>query len=94
MSSSIIVHRQNRCLRAFREAGATAPESARSAGELGLKASFVFRGLVKRGVLVALPDGRHYLDLDQEQSFRHWRRIRFILAVVLVLAGLLILRLL
>ena len=72
--AEVIVIRQNRILRHFRRSGALDPARAVPLEELGLRRSWLLRRLEARGVLVALPDGRYYLDGDAERRFRSFRR--------------------
>ena len=49
-AAAVIVARQNKLIRRFWEAGATAPKFARSPEDLGCRNSWIFRRLVTRGV--------------------------------------------
>ena len=83
--AEVIVIRQNRILKHFRRAGALEPARAVSLDELGLRRSWLLRRLEVRGVLVALPDGRYYLDGDEERRFRIFRRWMVLSVMVLAL---------
>jgi hypothetical protein len=45
-AAAVIVTRQNKLIRRFREAGATAPKFARTPEDLGCRNSWIFRRLV------------------------------------------------
>jgi hypothetical protein len=70
----------------FLKVGAISPETARRGDSAQLTAPdrLHLDGLVKRGVLVALGDGRYYVDVE---AHRRRRRMMIVLLVV-VAAGL------
>ncbi|MDY7110006.1 MAG: hypothetical protein SYC29_15345 [Planctomycetota bacterium] len=77
----------------FLRIGATSPDTARRADSAELTAPdrLHLEDLVKRGVLVALDDGRYYVDLAVHRRRR--RMLVFLLAVVAMalVAGVLLL---
>ena len=64
MSGAVVVVHQNRLMRQFREAKATAPKSASTLTDIGCRNSWVFRRMVARGVFIETNDGRFYMDED------------------------------
>ena len=84
-AAAVIIARQNRYLRAFEQAGAIAPERARSLADLGLRDSRIFHGLVRRGYIVAAAGG-YYVDLVRvAERRRRGRMFAAILAIALLL---------
>ncbi len=92
-AAAVIVARQNKLIRRFREAGAVAPEFARSPEDLGCRNSWIFRRLVTRGVFVETKPGRYYVDEIAADNFVRVRRAKALgmLAIVVGLCGLAIL---
>jgi hypothetical protein len=62
----------------FRMAGATDPEHAATIHSLGFTPSWIFGRLVGARVIVAVPDGRYYLD---EQAAMRRSRARKMIAL-------------
>lgn len=89
-AAAVILLKRAKYLRAFREAQATSPDTAKPLMQLGIRDSFLFRRMVSRGVFVALPDGRYYLSEPEAQTSdaRLWTTM-----LVLIILGLLILAL-
>lgn len=87
-AAAVILLKRSKYLRAFRDANATSPATAKTLAQIGVSDSFLFRRLVSRGVLVALPDGRYYLSEPdvQASNTRLWT-IKFVVIAI----GLLIL---
>ncbi len=79
-AAAVVIARQNRYLRAFQQAGATSAECARSLADLGLRDSRIFRGLLRRGYIVAAAGG-YYVNMVRVAERR--RRGRIIAAVLL-----------
>ena len=87
------IHRQNRLIKAFREMGATTPETAISPQDLGLWIGFIFHRMVYRGVFIKTGNGRFYMDEDSVAEFLEHRRFRiaiftlifFVLTVLILL---------
>jgi hypothetical protein len=75
MAGEILV-RQNRYLRRFQKAEAFTPDRAVTLADIRERSSFVFRGLVRRGVIVDAGNGRYYLDRERADEFAEWRRQR------------------
>jgi hypothetical protein len=80
---AVIIARQNRYLRAFQQAGATAPENARDLADLGLRDSRMFRGLLRRGYVTAAASG-FYVNLVRVAERR--RRARMVAAILFTAA--------
>ena len=80
-AAAIVIASQNRYLRAFQRAGATAPERACNLADLGLRDSRVFRGLLRRGYVVAAAGG-YYVNLARVAERR--RRARILAAISLI----------
>jgi hypothetical protein len=89
-AAAVIVARQNKLIRRFREAGATAPEFAQLPEDLGCRNSWIFRRLITRGVIVETKPGRYYVDEIAADNFMRLRRAKALgmLAIVLGLCGL------
>jgi hypothetical protein len=87
MSGAVVVGHQNRLMRQFRDAKATAPKSASTLAEIGCRNSWVFRRMVARGVFIKTSDGRFYMDEESARLFvkRRWQRMLIYLATVILL---------
>src|SRR5262249_50639782 len=85
--AAVLIVAQNRYMRRFAEAGATAPARAVTLGELGLRESWAFRRMVSRGVFVRCEAGQFYLDTTAAEAFRRQRRWRVLDAALAILAG-------
>jgi hypothetical protein len=82
-AAAVIIARQNKYLRAFQQAGATAPECARDLADLGLRDSRIFRGMLRRGYVMAAAGG-FYVNLVRVAERR--RRARLVAAILLTAA--------
>jgi hypothetical protein len=93
MSAPVVIAKQNRLMRRYRQAGATAPESACVPEDIGCRDSWVFRRMVFRGVFVEAKPGQFYIDEIAAGEFVRLRRARMLwwLAIVLGLCGLVML---
>ena len=74
MSGAVVVVHQNRLMRQFRDAQATAPKSASTLADIGCRNSWVFRRMVARGVFIETNAGRFYMDEDAARMFVNRRR--------------------
>jgi hypothetical protein len=88
-----VVAKQNRYIRRFRESNAFAPEGAVSLADIRMRPSFVFRALLRRGVIVDAGGGKYYLDQDRTDAFLErrrqiilWAAVAAVLAMVIGLA--------
>ena len=82
----LIVAKQNRIMRRFREAGATDSESAQTLEEIGCQPSFLFSRFLRYGVLVEASGRRYYMDVEKERAFRTRRKRIVLLMLGVVLA--------
>ena len=89
-ATTVILAQMNKYIRIFREAGATSPEASIIPTEHGIRNSFVFQKLVRRGVFVRLGNGRYYMDEKQEDAYRRKRMNLVLLLVFLVVVGLIV----
>jgi len=92
---ALIIHLlQKKIIRRFRENGATVPQQAAAPETIGVKTNHIFKGLVKRKVIIAAAENRYYLDEDAAELFFQRKRktmlIGMIVAVVVALLVLLI----
>lgn len=78
-------------IRHFNEAGAYNASSAISTDGSGIRKGFIFRRLVRKGILMETSESRFYLDFENLQHYRASRakRISFILflIIIFILAG-------
>ena len=80
--------KRRQIVRTFRVVGALSESSGRSREELGIPDSRLFRRLVRRGVLRALPSGKHYLDLEAEAREQGRRRRLMAVLLLVLVAGM------
>ncbi len=85
--AAIAAGKRKAIVRAFREAGATHPDNARTLRDVGLPNSLLTEVMKLRHVLVEVEGGRFYLDLEREEATR---RMRSTIATILLLAGLVV----
>ena len=88
MSGAAIVLKQKRLMRNFRAANATSPQTARIPEDIGCRQRWIFRRMVARGVFVPIGDGRFYMDEEAGRNFVQQRRIKALIALVIVGIGL------
>lgn len=86
---AIVAIRIRRYKNAFRAAGATSPATAIRPAETGLRESLVFHKLVREGILVAVGNGRFYLDEARDEALMHQKR-KIIIALLFIILVLLI----
>ncbi len=82
--AAIVARRRKAIISAFREAGATHRENAKTLREVGLPDSLLAEVLKLRNVLVEVDDGRFYLDQEREEATGRTRGT--IVAIVLLVA--------
>ncbi len=89
-AAAVIIARQRRYMRHYREAGATHPEAARSPEELGCRSGWIFRRLEDRGVFRSVGEGRFYLDEAAATAFVQNQRARALwtLLVFIIVFGI------
>jgi hypothetical protein len=93
-AAAVIVARQNRYIRTFRKAGAANPERARRLQDAGIRETWVFRRMVRRGVFVEVSPGRYYLEEKAAEQFVNDRRARALMLLGIVALLFLVYRLL
>lgn len=69
MSAGAIIARQNMYMRAFRKAGATNAETAKSLKELGIVPIGIFYRMEKAGVFQKTEDGRYFMSEDRAHNY-------------------------
>lgn len=75
----------------FLKAGATGPDTARKPTSVGIKNIDVIPDAVKKGALIAVGDGRYYVNVERlERLKRTWRYITIGGTVALTVLTLLI----
>jgi len=75
-AAAIIAIRRKKLIGRFRKAGATNPQHAVAPEALGERRSWVFKQLLKHGVLVPTQDGRFFMDDRAATEFLRQRRNR------------------
>jgi hypothetical protein len=94
--SGEILAKQNRYIRRLRDADAYSADRAVSLADIRMRSSFVWRGLLRRGVVVDAGNGRYFLDREQTEVFLERRRQivlwMAVIAILVMIIGLLVLR--
>ena len=83
---AVIVRKQREIVEVFEGARATRPELARFPEELGIDASHIFDGLVRRAVLRPVGDGRYYVDEPSWMAMNNMRRRRAVVLLIVLAA--------
>jgi len=86
--AAVVAKKRREIIQAFRDAGATHPDAARTLQGVGLPPSLLAEVLRLRHVLVEVSDGRFYLDTQREEETTRQRRVvamLFVLAVAVIL---------
>lgn len=92
-AGAVVIKRQNQIIRAFRDAGATFADNAKSLDEVHCRKSLIFRRLVSKGVIVKCDDEKYYIDNRVADSFLTKRRRNVLIALfVAVILSVLILQ--
>ena len=88
--AAIVAKKRRRVIRAFAQAGATSPETAKTLDELGVHSSLILQVQKMRGVIVPVDGDRYYLNEARELEVARKRRVivLIVIAVILVLAWL------
>ena len=81
-----IIAKTNRYIRIFRKAGADSPLRSINPSDHGIRQDFVFRKLVRQGIIVLDNNEKYYLDENRNSQIRKIK-----LTVVTVLIGLILL---
>jgi len=90
-AGAIIAARQKRYVATFINATAIDEETARPLEDLGCDEGAIFRGLVRRGVLVETEDGRWHVDQLAWTRLLEKRRVVVLGVLLTALLGLLVL---
>jgi hypothetical protein len=80
--AAVIIRRQRRAMRQFREAGAMSAKQAKTFGEVGARQSRSVNWLIRAGVLVEVSDGRFYLDEQAARRYEQRRLQRVMIALI------------
>ncbi len=86
--AAVVARKRKAIIAAFREAGATHPDAARTLQDVGLPPTLLTEVLKLRHVLVEVDGGRFYLDAEREEETA---RTRGVFAAVLITALLAVL---
>lgn len=73
MAGEVLVA-QDRYIRRLRDADAFSADRAVTLGDIRMRRSLVFRGLLRRGVVRQAGEGRYYLDRERTDAFLERRR--------------------
>ena len=90
-AAAIILRKEKDIVSAYRGAGATSPDRARSPEQLDIGRRFAFERLVQRAVLRDTGDGRYFLDEPSWEALRGTRRRMMLVMALIVAGGLLVL---
>jgi hypothetical protein len=90
-AAAIILRKERDIVSAYRGAGATSPDRARSPEELDVDQRLPFERLVQRAVLRRVGDGRYYLDEPSWEALRGIRQRMALVMMLLVVGALVIL---
>lgn len=83
VEAGLIARKRRRIIRAFREHGATSPETARSLAEVGLSEELLLHVMKLRHLIVDAGGDRFYLDTARERAIERSRRV--VVAVVMLI---------
>lgn len=90
-AAAVILIRQNKMVRRFREAQATDLEHAVALEALGERHSWLFDRMARHGVFLSAPGGRFYMDERAADEFFVQRRKRALFILGCLLLALLLL---
>jgi hypothetical protein len=90
VTAAAIARQRREILDAFRTAGATSRETAVPETSLKIRTRLVFHTMLKRGVIIRLPDGRLYLDEAAEAAARRTRLAILWVVLALGVAGVVV----
>ncbi len=80
VAAGAVARKRRKIIRAFREHGATSPETARSLTEVGLSEGLLVHIMKFKHLIVNVGGDRFYLDTAREQASERTRRV--VIAVV------------
>lgn len=90
-AAAIIAIRRKKLVKRFREAGATDAAHAVSLDVLGVRRSWIFNQMAKRGAFLPTQDGCYFMDDQVAEEFLRQRRMRAVtLSGILLLVFLLL----
>ena len=80
---------RRRILRAFRSAGAIAPDRARSLSRLGLEDGLLLRRFRDNGIVREVKAGEYYLD---EDAYKEWQQtaMRWVIVIMAIMLAAMI----
>ena len=84
VAAGVVARRRRKLIRAFREHGATSPETARSLTEIGLSEGPLVHIMKLKHVIVNVGGDRFYLDTAREQATERARRVVVAVAALVV----------
>ena len=82
VTAGIVARKRRKMVRAFREHGATSPETAKSLTDIGLSEGLLPHVMKLKHLIVNAGGDRFYLDTAREQAVERTRRV--VVAVVAV----------
>lgn len=94
MSAAVIIHRQNKIIRAFREAEAFDANHAKTFEELNLRGNLARRTLINHEILIETSPDRFYLNAANADALPRKRMIRIAIACGIIALALIVLWLL
>ena len=80
VTAGIVARKRRKIVRAFREHGATSPETAKSLADVGLSEGLLLHVMKLKHLIVNVGGDRFYLDTAREQAVERARRV--VVAVV------------
>ncbi len=86
----VVLIRMKRYMRVFHKAGATNVSTAIIPEEHGIRKSWVFNKLVRKGIFVPVNNERYYIDIEKETAFKNRRQSIVIVLLLLILAGIIL----
>ena len=87
VTAGIVARKRRRIVRAFREHGATSPETAKSLADVGLSEGLLLHVMKLKHLIVNVGGDRFYLDTAREQAVERTRRV---VVAVVALVGVVI----
>jgi hypothetical protein len=85
MVPNIVVIKQNRYIRVFRNADALSMHTAKSLSELGIRESFIFGRMEKKGVFIRTANGKYFMNEDALAEFRRRRMMIMLILIAFVI---------
>jgi hypothetical protein len=83
---AVIIRKEKDLIAHFRTSGALSVASARTAGELGVEESFIWRRLIARAVIREARPGAYFLDEPSWEALqRSRRRMAFVMVFIVLL---------